>query len=79
MGGVKGTDTYDKEARDKAVKKVGEWNRTEVTCKGDGSFIVVTNGVQINTGKSTLTEGPIGFQSEGAEIHFRNIKYRPIK
>jgi len=26
-----------------------------------------------------LTEGLIGFQSEGAEIHFRNIKIKELK
>jgi hypothetical protein len=25
-----------------------------------------------------LTEGPIGWQSEGAEIHFRNIRIKKL-
>jgi hypothetical protein len=34
---------------------------------------VKVNGVPVSSGKTELTEGPIGRQSEGAEIHFRNI------
>ena len=37
------------------------------------------NGTPVSSGKSDLTEGMIGFQSEGAEIHFRNIKIKQIK
>ena len=65
---------YDKAAKDKATHPIGEWNTTEITCKADGTISAKINGTQVASGKSDLTEGPIGFQSEGAEIHFRNIK-----
>jgi hypothetical protein len=70
--------TYDKKAKDKVVRKVGEWNTTEVTCKPDGSLSVKINGTPVSTGKSPLTSGHIGFQSEGAEIHFRNIEIKEM-
>jgi hypothetical protein len=76
---TKGKGTWDKAAKDKAVRKVGQWNTTEITCKADGGLTVQINGVEVASGKSDLTEGRIGFQSEGAEIHLRNIKIKPLK
>ena len=78
--GVKGMDNkFDKPALLKARKKVGEWNTTEIICKADGSIEAKVNDTPVSSGKSALTEGQIGWQSEGAEIHFRNIKLKPLK
>ena len=56
----------------------GEWNTMEVICDGD-TITNIVNGVVVNVGtKSSLTEGKIQFQSEGAEIHFRKIEVRPL-
>jgi hypothetical protein len=74
-----GKGTFDRAAKDKAVKPVGEWNTTEITCKDDGSISAKINGIPVSEGKGKLTEGHIGFQSEGAEIYFRNIKIKQIK
>jgi hypothetical protein len=81
VSGVKlSADTkFDKAAKDKATRPVGQWNTTEIICKADGSIEARINGTQVSSGKSELTEGPIGFQSEGAEIHFRNIKIKELK
>jgi hypothetical protein len=46
--------------------------------KGDGSLSVSINGVPVATGKSALTSGPIGFQSEGARVHFKDIKIKML-
>ena len=60
-------------------KKVGEWNQYEITCKGDTVRLVI-NGQLVNEGKEAeLSKGKILLQSEGAEIHFRNIELKPIK
>jgi hypothetical protein len=59
-------------------KPVGEWNTTEVLCK-DGEVTAKVNGSQVSSGKSDLTEGAIGFQSEGAEIHFKNILIKEMR
>lgn len=65
-------------ARD-VEKPRGEWNRLEVICDGD-SITNILNGVVVNVGtKSSLTEGKIMFQSEGAELFFRRIEIRPLK
>ncbi len=78
IGGAKGSFKKDAEAQKKAIKGVGEWNTTEVVCK-DGEITSKVNGIQVSTGKGELTEGPIGFQSEGVEIWFRNIKIKEMK
>ena len=64
-------------ALDKARNKVGEWNTTEASVK-DGFVTSKVNGAAIASGKVDLTEGPFGFQSEGAEIHFKEIKIKVL-
>jgi hypothetical protein len=65
---------------DKPVEKpLGEWNRYEITCKGDTIELKV-NGVKVNEGsRAERTKGKIALQSEGAPISFRNIKLTPIR
>jgi hypothetical protein len=67
---------FDALAHKQAVKPMGEWNTTEITCDANGTVSVKLNGVPVSSGKTELTEGPIGWQSEGAEIHFRNIELK---
>lgn len=66
--------------REKKIEKpIGEWNKYEITCKGDTIKLVV-NGHSENEGKNAeQTKGKILLQSEGAEIHFRNIELTPVK
>lgn len=62
--------------RKKAMKPVGEWNSMEIIAR-DGTVVVALNGVKVSeVTECELTEGPIGFQSEGAEIHWRNIRIK---
>jgi hypothetical protein len=70
---------YDQKLKDKVTKPIGEWNTTEATCKDDGTIVAKINGTEVSSGKGDLTEGLIGFQSEAAEIHFRNIKIKELK
>jgi hypothetical protein len=78
LGAKKLDAKYDQATKDKVTKPIGEWNTTEITCKADGSIIAKINGTEVSSGKSDLTDGQIGFQSEGAEIHFRNIKIKEL-
>jgi hypothetical protein len=65
--------------KDNVEKPLGEWNQYEITCKGDTVRLVV-NGQLVNEGTNAeLTKGKILLQSEGAEIHFRNIELMPLK
>jgi hypothetical protein len=57
----------------------GEWTRLEVIADGDRVTNLV-NGTVVNEGtRSTLTEGRILVQSEGAEIYFRRIDLEPLR
>ncbi|MCI0641035.1 MAG: DUF1080 domain-containing protein [Gemmataceae bacterium] len=69
---------FNEQAQKKALKESHEWNTTEVTASADGSIQVRINGQLVTTGKSALTEGPIGFQSEGARIHFKKIEIKSL-
>jgi hypothetical protein len=56
----------------------GDWNRMEVLCDGDNITNIV-NGYVVNVGtKSSLTEGKILIQSEGAEVFVRKFEVRPL-
>jgi hypothetical protein len=73
---VKCTRTLDQETLAKVRKPVGEFNTMEVKVKG-GDMVISINGKVVSTvGECELTSGPIGFQSEGAETHWKNIKIR---
>jgi hypothetical protein len=60
-----------------AEKPPGEWNRVELDAR-DGRYTVRLNGQVVNnvTGVE-VKAGPIGLQSEGGEIHFRNVMLTP--
>lgn len=73
------SNTFDEKALKSVLKPMGEWSSTEVTCKEDGSIAVKVNGVAVSAGKTVLKSGPIGYQSEGSEIHFRNIRIKEMK
>ena len=78
IGGAKGKFSFDPEILKRARRSVGLWNTTQVTVN-DGTITSRVNSSEISTGKTTdLTEGPFGLQSEGAEIHFKNIKVKVL-
>jgi hypothetical protein len=54
--------------------EAGRWNRVEILAQGD-SYTVWLNGVLVNrvTGVEVVS-GPVGLQSEGGEIHFREVR-----
>jgi hypothetical protein len=58
-------------------KPAGEWNHYEITVKGDTVELKI-NGEVVNKAHGLdVIAGPIGLQSEGSEIHFRNIRLGP--
>jgi hypothetical protein len=64
---------------DDSERPIGEWNDYEIVCEGDTLSIKV-NGVLVNrVTKCSASKGAICLQSEGAEIHFRNIRVRGLK
>ena len=60
-------------------KPIGEWNQYEITCKGNTIKLVVNDVFQNEGAHAESDKGKILLQSEGAEIHFRNIELTPIK
>jgi hypothetical protein len=79
--GVGGVETVPDNPRGRRSKSVenrckgrGEWNTYEVVCV-DGTIKLSVNGKFVNgISKSTKKEGFICLESEGAEIHFRNLR-----
>lgn len=70
---------YRLDTKDPPEKKFGEWNEYEITCKG-GDVTLVVNGVKVNEGKNgNLKKGRIALQSEGTEVHFKDIVIKPTK
>jgi hypothetical protein len=64
--------------KDNVEKPVGEWNQYEITCKGDTIRLVI-NGQLVNEGTDAeLTKGRILLQSEGAEIHFKDVALKQL-
>jgi Domain of Unknown Function (DUF1080) len=68
-------------------KPSGEWNTVELVAFGDDAIHVVNGKVVMRLHGPTkidgdlparVTSGPIILQSEGAEVFYRDIEYRPI-
>jgi hypothetical protein len=65
--------------KENVEKRVGEWNRYEITCRKDTVRLKV-NGVEMNEGSGAEpSRGKIAIQSEGAEIHLRNLTLKHLK
>ena len=79
LGGAEGPRSDgDEEARTRARKPHTEWNHLEITSQ-DGVIGAKLNGVFIGqSGPYPVRQGPIGLQSEGAPVHFRNIEIREL-
>lgn len=61
-----------------AEKPPGEWNRYEITVSGE-TLALKVNDILVNEAHGLdVVSGPIGFQSEGGEIHFRNLEIKPL-
>ena len=68
-----------------AVKKIkrlenapGEWNHYRIEVKGD-TVKAFINGELANEGSGIdVVAGPIGLQTEGSEIHFKNVRLEPL-
>jgi len=61
-----------------AENPTGEWNTLELYCLGDSAVHVVNGVVVMKLYNSNLKKGKIQFQSEGAEVFYRNFKLEKI-
>jgi hypothetical protein len=78
VGGVETMTDNPRGTRSKSIenrcKGKGEWNTYDVVCV-DGVVKLSVNGKFVNgISKATQKKGYICLESEGAEIHFRNIR-----
>ena len=78
VGGVETVPDNPRGTRSKSIenrcKGKGEWNSYTVVCV-DGVIKLSVNGKFVNgISKSTAKKGYLCLESEGAEIHFRNLK-----
>jgi len=66
-------------AKTAAVEKPpGEWNRYEITARGD-TVILVINGREVNRATGcAVVPGRICLTAEGDAIHFRNVRLEPL-
>ncbi len=63
---------------DDSEKPAGEWNHLEVLCQGN-EITVWVNGDLVNHATNvSRSKGWIALQSEGNEVHFRNIMLTPL-
>ncbi len=78
VGGVQTVPDNPRGTRSKSIenrcKGKGEWNTYEVICV-DGTIKLSVNGKFVNgLSQSSQKKGYLCLESEGAEIHFRNLK-----
>jgi hypothetical protein len=78
VGGVEIVPDNPRGVRSKSIlnlcKPRGQWNTYDVVCV-DGVVKLSVNGTFVNgISKSTQKRGHICLESEGAEIHFRNLR-----
>ena len=77
VGGVEIVPDNPRGKRSKSIenrcKGKGEWNTYDVVCT-DGTIKLAVNGKFVNgISKASQKKGYICLESEGAEIHFRNL------
>ncbi len=78
VGGVDIVPDNPRGVRSKSIRNLckprGQWNTYDVVCV-DGVVKLSVNGTFVNgISKSTQKKGHICLESEGAEIHFRNLR-----
>ena len=65
-----------KQMTENRVKAPGEWNHYEITAKDDTLKLAVNGAVVSELQGVGLRRGYIGFEAEGYEVTFRNIKLK---
>jgi hypothetical protein len=76
---TKGRNTKRDPKAGEVERPLGEWNEYEIIVD-KGLVVLKVNGVEVNRAVDVAQEaGYICLQSEGAEIHFRDIRLVPLK
>ena len=72
-GAIKGFN-LSKTMKENRVKPAGEWNHYEIRAEGERISLSVNGAVVSEVENAGLRRGYIGFEGEGYEITFRNLK-----
>ena len=59
-------------------KPAGQWNQYEITADGDTVTLTINGKVVNRATGCDVVPGKILLTAEGDEIHFRNVRVRPI-
>ncbi len=57
----------------------GQWNTYDIVCRDNTITLTVNGLVQNRATETSVSAGPIGLQSEGSPIEFRNIYLEPLE
>jgi hypothetical protein len=60
------------------VRKAGEWNSYEITCRKNEMALWVNGAVTNNWGYCEIKRGYVGLEAEGWQIEFKNVKVKPL-
>jgi hypothetical protein len=67
-----------KDMKENRIKPAGEWNHYEIRVQGDKITLSVNGAAVSEIAGIALRKGHIGFEAEGHEITFRNIKLKQL-
>lgn len=67
------------EMKENRVKPAGEWNHFVIRCQGDTISLSVNGEVVNSLARVGLRRGYIGFEAEGYEIAFKDIKLKSLE
>ena len=59
-------------------KPFGQWNRMEITCRGDEIVVKVNDDLVNHATNCSVTKGAISLQSEGAPVGFRKVELKRL-
>jgi len=76
-GGIQSFN-LSKQMKENRVKPAGEWNRYEITARGDRLTLAVNGTVVNELANVGLRRGYLGLEAEGYEITFRDLKVKPL-
>ena len=78
-GLLPGNDNFDVAALSSVRRAVGDWNDLQIT-SSQGALEIELNGMRVNqSSPGDLSEGIIALESEGAEVHWRDVRVKRLE
>ena len=79
VDGILQSFNLSKQMKENRVKAAGEWNHYEVTARGGTITLSVNGAVVSELANCGLRRGSVGFEAEGYEITFKNLKLKVLE